>query len=151
MVTVSVVLEAQQVCASISLLDLSFVIRMDKASQSKECKVQTLATIGNALFSNFDLTFLQSLVMHHHSGRILHRWSPNVITLTNNPVSGKERNKLKSWCSMIIQETMVIAHARMRTPTEELEYVCLAWFHLSTLSSINNPLFFSYSNVYPAF
>lgn len=38
----------------------------------------------------------------------------------------------------------------MRTPTEELEYACLAWFHLSTLSPINNPLFFTQCSVDPA-
>lgn len=33
------------------------------------------------------------------------------------------------------RNNIIIAHARMRTPTEELEYVCLAWFHLSTSTS----------------
>lgn len=48
------------------------------------------------------------------------------MSVNNNPVSSKRNHGYHS-------TNVIIAHARMRTPTEELEYACLAaWFHSST-------------------
>lgn len=61
------------------------------------------------------------------------------MTVTNNPVSGKGKknnNMKKPVQHDHSRDNIIIAHARMRTPTEELEYACLAWFHLSTISSL---------------
>lgn len=60
------------------------------------------------------------------------------MIVTNNPVSGKgkkEKNYDKKPVQHDHSRNIIIAHARMRTPTEELEYACLAWFHLSTIPS----------------
>lgn len=49
------------------------------------------------------------------------------MSVNNNPVSSKRNHGYHS------TNNVIIAHARMRTPTEELEYACLAaWFHSST-------------------
>lgn len=61
------------------------------------------------------------------------------MTVTSNPVSGKGKKKNNNNKKPVQHDhsrnNIIIAHARMRTPTEELEYACLAWFHLSTLPS----------------
>lgn len=60
------------------------------------------------------------------------------MSVTNNAVSGKKKNSNNDpvqHVHYVHSRNIIIAHARMRTPTEELEYECLAWFHFSTLTS----------------
>lgn len=116
---------------------LRFVIRMSKASQSEsqEFTVQTLASIGNSMFHGFHgfLFFHFTLsVMHKHCRTKQTAAATTVsysrrMSVNNNPVSSKRNHGYHS------TNNVIIAHARMRTPTEELEYACLAaWFHSST-------------------
>lgn len=84
------------------------------------------------------LTFTTA-AMHQHF-RVKHTISDRVISVNNtsknnNPVSSNEI--IMTCCSM----KNLIAHARMRTPAEELEYACfLDWFQQITL-------FLTYSKV----
>lgn len=93
-----------------------------------------MASIGNPLFHSLDFHTIS--VMHQHSNTIV--LCPNLLSTSvtnNNPVSSKEMIVIRiTRRSMIIQENnIIIAHARMRTPTEELEYACFQPGSISAL------------------
>lgn len=112
-------------------LSFAWVRQVKARVKSSPFKLWQVLAIPCSIASIFFFHFTPS-VMHKHR-RIKQTAAATIVSyfhrmsVNNNPVSSKRNHGYHS------TNNIIIAHARMRTPTEELEYACFAaWFHSST-------------------